>query len=123
MSKFPLPSPSKTFALPFDFAIERDPKNIFYFQRDVENYTDQVLNFLLFDRHEYIHKNLHSFKEGLILLHQSILERRRISHLHGSAHFTIPLNCLKKCIFLELCPKSSTKSKSINPLNASVALI
>ena len=42
-------------ALPFDFALERDPKNIFYYQRDIENYTDQVLNFLLFDRHEYIH--------------------------------------------------------------------
>ena len=35
--------------------------------------------------------NLHSFKEGLILLCQSILETRRITHLHGSAHFTIPL--------------------------------
>ena len=33
---------------------ERDSENI-YDQRDVENYTDQVLNFLLFDRHEYIH--------------------------------------------------------------------
>ena len=44
-------------ALPFNFALERerDPKSIFYYQRDVENYTDQVLNFLLFDRHEYIH--------------------------------------------------------------------
>ena len=42
-------------ALPFDFALERDPKNIIYYQRDVENYMDQVLNFLLFDRHEYIH--------------------------------------------------------------------
>ena len=41
--------------LPFDFALERDPKNIFYYQRDVENYMDQVLSFLLFDRHEYIH--------------------------------------------------------------------
>ena len=50
----PLPSPNKTCVLPFDFALERDPKNIFYYQRDVENYTDQVLNFL-FDRHEYIH--------------------------------------------------------------------
>ena len=50
-----LPSPSKTCALPFDFALERDPKNIFYCQRDVENYTDQVLDFLLCDRHEYIH--------------------------------------------------------------------
>ena len=33
----------------------RDPKNIFNYQRDVENYTDQVLNFLLFDKHEYTH--------------------------------------------------------------------
>ena len=37
------------------------------------------------------YQNLHSFKEGLILLCQSILETRRITHLHGSAHFTIPL--------------------------------
>ena len=43
-------------ALPFDFALERDPKNIFYYQHDVQNYTEQVLNFFLFDRHEYIHK-------------------------------------------------------------------
>ena len=35
--------------------LEGDPKNIFYYQRDAENYTDQVLNFLLFDRQEYIH--------------------------------------------------------------------
>ena len=52
---FPLPSPSKTCALLFDFASERDSKNIFYCQRDVENYTDQALNFLLFERHEYTH--------------------------------------------------------------------
>ena len=38
------------------------------------------------------HKSLHSFKEGVILLCQSILETRRISHLHGSALFTIPLS-------------------------------
>ena len=37
------------------------------------------------------YQNLHSFKERLILLCQSILETRRIIHLHGSAHFTIPL--------------------------------
>ena len=36
------------------------------------------------------YQNLHSFK-GLILLRQSILETRRITHLHGSAQFTIPL--------------------------------
>ena len=40
--------------LPFDFTLGRDPKNIFYYQRDVENYTEQVLNFLLLDRHEYM---------------------------------------------------------------------
>ena len=37
------------------------------------------------------HQNLHSFKEGMIPLCQSILERKRISHLHGSAFFTIHL--------------------------------
>ena len=52
---FPLPLPSKTCALPFDFALERDPKNTFYYHHVVENYMDQVLNFSLFERHEYIH--------------------------------------------------------------------
>ena len=37
-------------------------------------------------------ENLHSFKEGVILLCQSILETRRTSHLRGSTLFTIPLN-------------------------------
>ena len=37
------------------------------------------------------YQNLHTYK-GLILLCQSILETRRIAHLHGSAHFTIPLS-------------------------------
>ena len=56
MSKFfPLPLPSKTYVLPFNFVLERDPENIFYYQVDIENYMDQVLNFLLFDRHEYAH--------------------------------------------------------------------
>ena len=38
------------------------------------------------------YQNLHSFKEGWILLCQSILETRRITHLHDSTLFTIPLN-------------------------------
>ena len=38
------------------------------------------------------YQSLHTFKEGLILLCQSILETRRITHLHGSAHFTVPLS-------------------------------
>ena len=33
--------------------LERDPRNIFYYQRDVENYTNQIFDFLLFDQHEY----------------------------------------------------------------------
>ena len=37
------------------------------------------------------YQNLNSFKEGLILLCQSILETRRITHLRGSPHFTIAL--------------------------------
>ena len=36
-------------------------------------------------------QNLHSFKEELILLCQSILETKRITHLHGLDHLTIPL--------------------------------
>ena len=55
---FPLPSPSKTCALPFNFTLDRDPKNIFYYQLDVENYTDHFLNFLLFDRHNIYTQNL-----------------------------------------------------------------
>ena len=41
--------------LPFDFALDKDPKSIFYCQADVDNYTDQVCDLLLFDKHEYIH--------------------------------------------------------------------
>ena len=37
------------------------------------------------------YQNFHTFKESLILLCQSILETRRIAHLHGSIYFTIPL--------------------------------
>ena len=36
-------------------------------------------------------KNLHSFKEGVILLCQGILETRRNLHLHCSSLFTMPL--------------------------------
>ena len=34
--------------------IKNVPKNIFYYQCDRENCTDQVLNFLLYSRHKYI---------------------------------------------------------------------
>ena len=36
------------------------------------------------------YQNLHTFKEGLILLCQRIFETRRITHIHVSTHFTIP---------------------------------
>ena len=36
---FPLFSPSKTCVLPFNFVLVKDPKNIFYYQHDVENYA------------------------------------------------------------------------------------
>ena len=38
------------------------------------------------------YQNLYSFKEGQILLCQSILEMGRITHLQGSTLFTISLN-------------------------------
>ena len=45
---FPFPSPSKACVLPFNFVLwGRDPKNIFYYQHDIESYMDQVLYFLL----------------------------------------------------------------------------
>ena len=50
---FALPLPSEVCAFPFDFVLERDPKNIFYYHRELENYADQVLDFLLFDKQVY----------------------------------------------------------------------
>ena len=48
MSKFfPFPLPSKTCAFLFNFALERDPRNIFYYQHDIVSYTDQVINFFM----------------------------------------------------------------------------
>ena len=44
------------------------------------------------------YENVHSFKEEVILLCQSILETRRISHVPGSAHFKIPLRALMKIV-------------------------
>ena len=60
------------------------------------------------------YQNLHSFKEGMILLCQRILEMRQISHLHGSALFTIllkescePTIILMKDIFSRLTLKDN----------------
>ena len=52
---FPTCLTKKKYALPYDFALESNPKNIFTCQRDVENYTNQVLDILFYDRHEYIY--------------------------------------------------------------------
>ena len=48
-------SKSGSCALPFDFKLERGPKNIFYYQYEVESYTGLVLDFSLFDKREYTH--------------------------------------------------------------------
>ena len=56
------------------------------------------------------YQNLHSFKEGKILLYQSTLETRRISHLHGTALFTIPLSIpmwIYTLIIVNCFPKNS----------------
>ena len=52
------------------------------------------------------YQNLHTFKEWLILLCQSILETRRITHLHGSAHFTIPLSRTCICLLIHTIMES-----------------
>ena len=57
------------------------------------------------------YQNLHTFKEGLILLSQSILETREITHLHGSAQFTIPLSLLTTM----LSPKLLYFNVELNP--------
>ena len=54
LQTFPFSLPCKSWALPFTFALASNPKNIFYYQHDVENYTDQVLDILLFDRDKYL---------------------------------------------------------------------
>ena len=54
--------------------------------------------------------NLHSFKEGMILLCHSILETRRILNLHGSALFTILLKiCYGRACFYIVRIKLSNK--------------
>ena len=71
MSKFsPLHSPSKTCALPFDFALERDPKNIIYYQCDIESYRPgpQFL-YLLIDTNTYT-LNLPICNSGLAIMLQ-----------------------------------------------------
>ena len=44
------------------------------------------------------YQNLHSLKEGLILVCQSILETRRITHLHGSTHFQLNSTCFENSL-------------------------
>ena len=62
------------------------------------------------------YENLHSFKEGVILLCQSILETRRISNLHGSALFTIPLRCYT-CIFIRIATSTGINKATTHQNN------
>ena len=48
-------SKSEVCVLSFHSMLDWDPKNIFNYQHDVQNYRDQVLDFTLFDKHEYTH--------------------------------------------------------------------
>ena len=57
------------------------------------------------------YQNLHSFKEGVILLCQSTLETRRISHLHVSALFTIPLTCISMGSYCQMMSKVGDLAK------------
>ena len=43
---FPFPLPSTTSALHFNFALERDPKNIFYYQHDVIQTKSSIFYYL-----------------------------------------------------------------------------
>ena len=47
--------------VPFGFRLERDPKNIIHHSCDIRYYPDQVLDFLLFGRHEYSVTGLFGF--------------------------------------------------------------
>ena len=116
---FPLPSPSETCALPFNFVLE-GPEKIFSMisvtQRSIHTRSsifyyliNLCIQTLFRSNSSQIKKpslegrcvlklpvsikchNLQSFKEVMILLCQSILEKRRISNLHGSALFTMAL--------------------------------
>ena len=59
---------ARTCALPFNFVLERDPKNIFYNQHGVEDYMDQVCDFLLFDKHEYTNRIFQSLILGSVFM-------------------------------------------------------
>ena len=56
MSKFSyFPRQVKHVPFPLISCYRETQKNILYYQRDVENDMDQVLNFFLFHKHEYKH--------------------------------------------------------------------
>ena len=64
---FPLSSLGETCVLSFTSVLEADPKNIFSYLRDVENYIGHVLDVLLFDKHQYTHQmfGLYIYLAGL----------------------------------------------------------
>ena len=62
ISKFlPVPSPNGSCVLPFDFVLERVPKNISYGECDIECFLILVLNFL----YHLINMNIHIESFGL----------------------------------------------------------
>ena len=91
--------------------------NFFFVLQDLIERIDSYFQRIAFQRNLH----LHSFKEGFILLCQSILETRRITHLLGSAHFTIPLTTFTKTYNPGHCfQKSKFYSSANNILSRSL---
>ena len=89
---FPLLSLSLSGTLiPFGFRLERDPKNIIHHSCDVWYYPDQVLDFLLFDRHEFTNRNFQS----------AILVRIFSLPVHSTFHLFSRFDWQDQFIFLE----------------------
>ena len=95
-------------ALPLNLAPERNPKNIFYYQRDVKNYTDQVLPFSLFDKQEYTHT-----ESWLLLL---IIKRFSDITKHAFSVLRRNISMETRNLFVKECFISSKEKIHINTL-------
>ena len=93
--------------------LERDLKNIFYYLRDIENYTDQLLNFLLFDRNKYVYMESSSTYTYSILILQV--------YLTFSLFFKILL-ILKMCKTFGESILDESKESVINSLAQAISL-
>ena len=92
---------------------ERDSKNIFYYLPDIENYTDQLLNFLLFDRNKYVYTESSSTYTYSILILQV--------YLTFSLFFKILLT-LKMCKTFGESILDESKESVINSLAQAISL-